>query len=363
MAAASALNVVRQIQALAEGPRTPEMLECLGQVASALVFFLDHPDSRVRLGSARTLTKLKQGYHEEVQKLDLARAKTTLARLQDAVAADGAASEDDDARELREVLEQLLGDAKPAAVSKPGVAPSAVPSGTPAGSDGRGEVILKVGEGTDPKVKAAILEKVVALSGVVSVTFEVALIIVSTRTPAIAADASFLADLLVSVKEQGLEGASLISAAAAVAGASNENGGAAASSSGAASPSKAREPSPVAVDDDELDEGLGDDAEPAYLDDDDDDDVPEGGGGPGPAAWGSPGMGGGGGLGSGPLQGGAQWSFFSQNNWMTGRRLQEFGDDPTIAARLAAAKRKEDEQKQQQQSRLGAVTSWLTGSR
>merc|ERR1719162_35975 len=67
--------------------------------------------------------------------------------------------------------------------------------------------------------------------------------------------------------------------------------------------------------------------------------------------------------GPGPLIGGGgggpQWSFFSQSNWMTGRKVQEFDDDPTIAARLAKAKRREEAKKEESRSRLGFVPSWL----
>merc|ERR1712232_739077 len=74
------------------------------------------------------------------------------------------------------------------------------------------------------------------------------------------------------------------------------------------------------------------------------------------------GVGGGAGYGAG-APGQPQWSFFSQSNWMTSRRMAEFaGDDPSIAARLAKAKKKEQERKQEESSRLGRLFSALTGS-
>merc|ERR1712039_934461 len=166
----------------------------------------------------------------------------------------------------------------------------------------------------------------------------------------------------------GLQGVSLISAAAAAAGGVqgfSANG----SRDGCASMASA-ELSDVAAmrgedraEDEEAEEDRedldmdADGAEPAYLDDDEDDEVVElGAGAPcfGNPGFGNPGVGAGIG---GPMQSSAQWSFFSQNNWMTGRRVQEFGDDPTIAARLAAAKRREEERRQQNKSKLGQLSA------
>jgi len=305
--------------------------------------------------------------------MDLSRARSALDRCK-AAALEGA--EDEETREFRHALAELLGEAGAVAVSSADklaadveVANSMVVGGSRRGGfnggEGRGEVILKMTAGADSKVKAAILEKVVALRGVVSVTFEGDLIIVSTRTPAIAADAGFLADLLVSVKEQGLQGVSLISAAAAgVQGSANEG----------SDDAIARLPESTGVVDTrqeeregeaDLDAGAddGDDAEPAYLDDEEDEEAI--GLGADGQCHGGPRFGGarvGVGVG-GPAQGGAQWSFFSQSNWMTGRRMQEFGDDPTIAARLAAAKRREEERRQENKSRLGQLSTWLMGSK
>jgi len=353
MAAAPALNVVKQIQSLAEGPTTPEMQECLGQVVSSLLFFLDHPDSRVRLSAARTLVKLSTNYSEEITKLDVSRARSALQRCRKAEA-DGAANLD--SQELQALLEELLGDRVTNSVPSGGVdskapaiqiggsaaaATTTTSANAPATSatDERGQVVLKVAQNTDGKLKAAILEKVVVLMGVVSVTFEGSFVIVATKTASIAADAGFLADLLTAVRAQGLEGVSLVSAANAggvdAPSVTSDNNGCGAPASS------------VVIDGDHDDD---DEGEPAYLDDDEDE-VVLGGDYSGPD-----------GLGGGPIgAGGAQWSFFSQNNWMTGRRLQEFGDDPTIAARLAKAKRKEEEKKEQDKSRIGVISSWLSG--
>uniref|UniRef100_A0A7R9ZYJ6 Uncharacterized protein n=1 Tax=Pyrodinium bahamense TaxID=73915 RepID=A0A7R9ZYJ6_9DINO len=365
MAASGALNVVRQIQTLAEGPRTPEMRECLGQVVSSLLFFLDHPDSRVRLSAARTLVKLSRGYTEDMQRFDLGRARSALARCRKADA-DGAADVDNE--ELQQLLGEMLAVGEPLAARPDGaVSSAAVPAPAPtetavssttggsdavAAGDDRGQVVLKVGQNTNGKLKAAILEGVVVLTGVVSVTFEGSFVIVATKTPVIAADASFLADLLTAVKEQGLQGVSLVNTAA----------GACSAGDTLAAGSTAREAEPgwntpaaenTAGGEQHGEEVLEDEVEPAYLDDDEDETA-------GPA--GTPGMLPGVTVGD-ALAGGPQWSFFSQTNWMTGRRLQEFGDDPTIAARLAKAKKREEEKKEEERSRIGRLSNWLMGGR
>lgn len=329
---------------------TQEMRDCLGQVASSLLFFLDHPDTRVRLGSARTLIKLAASYSEEMQKMDLSRAKAALKRC-DAKVAEGC--EDTDSQELRPLLVELLspepvksaGGAVAVAAEPPATtpaedteaAPVTAPSrqdGGPVASDGRGEIVLKIGENAEAKVKASILEKVVAISGVVSVAFEGPYIIVSTRTPSLAADASFLAAVLTGVGQLGISGVSLVR-----------------TSNGAlqGSPSKGKLEEPVAnsnakagatlaaVEEDEEEvEELDDDddgSEPQYLDDQEETTAP--------SAFDN-----------------QRWSFFSQQHWMTGRQVQEFGDDPTIAARLAKAKKREEEKRNEERSTLSRIAAW-----
>ncbi|CAK0821168.1 unnamed protein product [Prorocentrum cordatum] len=250
MAADQALGVVRQIQALAEGPQTPQMRALLGQVVPSLLAFLDHPDSRVRLNSARALRNLSAGYPEDVAALDLGRARGALGRVRESRAT-GAA--DGDAEELEGILAEVLEASLPWGASATSTAASTPPPGcahrptwpalsdagdeacppppaasaassswrpraapaAPGGAVGRGEVVLKVGEHADGKVKATILEHVVAISGVVSVTFEGDFVIVSARSAAVAADAAFLADVLAAMRAQGIEGVSLVSAGGA----------------------------------------------------------------------------------------------------------------------------------------------------
>jgi len=377
MAAANALNVVKQIQALAEGPATQEMRQCLRQVAQSLLFFLDHPDSRVRLGAARTLLRLSAIYPDEMSRLDLGRAKQVLIRCESKVA-EGCI--DTDVQELIPLLGELLrgqgssatlvGDAIKAAVAAPAVAEdtesadAASPSDAgPPAADGRGEVVLKIGEETEAKVKARILEKVVAVNGVLSVAFEGPFIIVSTRTQSLASDALFLADILAGVKQVGIEGVSLVRTS------SGTSAEALPPQAGRHNLAEAAEASDdvVAVHDEDDEDDLC--SEPQYLDEQDDDEAFGGTGGSafgGGSGFGSPGGGGFGGGASGagdnaPLPPGGQYSFFAQSHWMTGRQMQEFGDDPTIAARLAKAKQRQEAKRDEERSKLSRLTSWFSG--
>ncbi|CAK0842893.1 unnamed protein product [Prorocentrum cordatum] len=377
MAADQALAAVRQIQALAEGPQTPEMRACLGQVVAAVLAFLDHPDARVRLHSARALLKLTAGYPGELAAIDLGRARGALKRSRVSRAAGTA---DADAEEIEAILVEVLeagaangASAASTAASTPlsgAVASAAAASSSwgpraaraaPNDAEGRGEVVLKVGAESwrvKAKVKAVILERVVAVSGVVSVTFEGSLVIVSTRSAAVAADAVFLADVLAAMRAEGIEGISLVSAGGTSAGAAAPAGplgvqGPDAPAPAAATPAAAGSPAGPHVPGEGPDEDESQ-GEPGYLDDDDEDELVMSGSGGAAVSFGAP-------AGPSPLVGGGgpQWSFFSQSNWMTGRKVQEFDDDPTIAARLAKAKRREEAKKEESRSRLGFVTSWL----
>lgn len=359
MAAENALKVVRQIQGLADGPKTDQMRECLGHVVSSLQFFLDHPDSRVRGSSAKAMARLATTYTDDIRRLDLSKTKAAYRKC--CSAADAGAAEQD-VLELRALLAEVLVAA--------GVEAAAVPAEVVASAeqkvDGRGEVVLRVGERCENR--ASILEAVVKVPGVVSVTLEGDHVVVNTRTRALATDSAFMFDLLKAVREQA-NGQKVEVVRGAAPG---QGGGAAPGQSGVddTEPQSAKVDAPTA-----------DDTEPQYLDDDDEDEVVLSMESPGATA-GSPfapgmGMGGLGGMGMGGMGGmggtpgglgalgGApgqpQWSFFSQNTWMTGRRVQEFQDDPAIAARLARVKEREDARKAEEQSRLSKITSWFAG--
>lgn len=357
MAAAAALNMVKQIEGLADAPPTPQMRDCLGQLVSSLQFFFDHPDSRVRIGAARTLLKLSKGYGEDVRKLDLTKGRSCLAQCRAAAKEEGGVASEDAAELLRLLAETLeQGDAErsaqPAsagaasqaasATAEPVVAASAASSS----KDTRGEVVLKMADPTDD-TRATILAKVVSIAGVVSVAVEGPHVIVTTRTVEDAADPGFVKDLLGALSDQGVVGVTVGQASPSSptrAGSSADAApGAQSAATAAATPAEGEldEQEPSFLDDDEG-------PEPAYLDDEED--------ATGPVQTA-------GGIGGAPLTVGvgpnAQWSFFSQSNWMTGRRMQEFDDDPTIAARLAKAKQRQEERRKEEESKIGRVGRWL----
>jgi len=312
MSAETALNVVRQIQGLAEGPRTPEMKACLGKVVFSLQAFLDHPDSRVRLSAARALLKLARGYTEEMPALDMSKTRTAYARWGE--------SHEIASKELQGVLGEVL-----TAIGEPPEAPqdsagaeaaSSSTSGKPS-DDARGEVILRVGESADQKVKVKIFENVVSVRGVVSVTVEGPHIIVNTRSQNVASDTAFLGDLLMAVKKAQGDGEHTVSLVSASAHHKAGDG------------SQKEDAGPTVIEDDD---------EPRYIDEDEDDEPAE--------------------TSEAPPQ---QWTFFSQQHWMTGRRVQEFDDDPSIVSRLAKAKQKEEEKKEEGKTRLGMLFQYWTG--
>lgn len=293
--------------------------------------FLEHPEAQVRVNSARTLGKLARGYPDDLRALDLSKAKYALE-----VSTAAAQSGDSDAEAQRAMLEDAFvflglvesrscGGSSGAASSTSG-APGQLGAAPPARNQ-RGEVCLKVVDPTDAHAKGGVLEALVAIPGVVSVTFEGPYIVVSTRTLANSVDVVFRAELLDAVRNQGLTSVKIEEHASAEGTSCFDD-------------SACEE---IAYVDDEAD------GEPAYLDDDEDDLSPvangragSGGGQPGDASY-------------------PHWSFFSQTNWMTGRRVYEYGDDPTIAARLAKAKKAEEERKQVQKSGFSRLFSMLTG--
>lgn len=349
MAAAAALNVVKQIEGLADAPETPQMRDCLGQLVSSLQFFLDHPDSRVRVGSARTLLKLSRGYNDAFRKIDLTKAEAALARCRAVEDGDSSigGSEEETAelgRLLAETLECVNGERTGESALETAAAdaaPRSADAAAPASSskDGRGQVVLKVAHDLDGKAKANILAKIVAVPGVVAVTLDGPHVIVNTRTVLMAADPAFVEDLLATLSDQGLDGITTAnrSARCGEASSSQDPGG---------------EPlgeidEPGFMDDD--------DGEPGYLDDEDECPISptNGAGGGYPQPGGFPPAGAGGAF---PQQ---QWSFFAQSNWMNGRRVLEFDDDPCIAARLAKRVREKEAKRKEEESKIGAVGRWL----
>lgn len=348
MAAARALQVVKQIQVLADGPQTPEMRACLEQVVSSLQFFLDHPDSRVRIGSARTLLKLCRGYTDAMRHIDLSKAESALSK----VTADldkGIAAHD--AEELQQIMSEILGKS---------VETTAVPTAVPAQDnqallktaamsstapvhveiEERGEVVVKLGDLNTSTAKAVILDRIVNIPGSVSVTFEQDFVVIATRTKSLASNVPFLNDLFSELKSHGIVGLKLVSPSVPEFLPCEP----------LSKDTSVDTDTPVAISGEECEED--NDDEPSYLDDE-----------YGELSHGFPEGAYGGGLGGGV----GQWSFFSQANWHTHRRVQEYGEDPRISARLAKAKQREAEQRQEEQSRIGRIfsalsTRWLSSS-
>lgn len=333
MAAARALQVVKQIQVLADGPETPEMRACLEQVVSSLQFFLEHPDSRVRIGSARTLLKLCRGYADAMTYVDLSKTEKALSRITDDLDKGTAPV---DAEELQQILSETLGKpVKPTGtvlaegkkINKEAAATSSTaPSSTaPArvGTEDRGEVVIKLGEMNNATAKAVVLDRIVNIHGVVSVTFERDFVVIATRTAALDSYTTFVNELISELASHGIVGVQLVSPSLpgiSVCDVPNTTSDS------------------VAM----VGETQDDEDEPSYLDDEGDESGAE-------EITQSIG-----------LDKERQWSFFAQDNWITYRRVQEHGEDPRIAARLAKAKQREEEKRKEDQSRIGRIFSALS---
>jgi hypothetical protein len=344
MTAAHALNIVKQLEALADAHENAQMHELVreGKLVSSLQFFFDHPDCRVRLMSARTLLKLARGYRDDFIQNDLQKAKAALNRCNVAEEGDSPDSSDDNA-ELARMLAETIAIAEGSATASSN---SQAASSSTAKQDTCGELVLKVSDELLDK-REKILQKVVNVSGVVSVCFEGANMIVTGHSKEI--ENGLCEDLLSMLSSQGYEGVSKAKRS------SVSEIQAASDSLGSTEPiPENHDDQPAFFDDDAPDDAT---AEPGYLDDDERDGDR--------SAFAS----GGGYGGASPLAtplhatGNPSWSFFSQANWMTGRRVKEFDDDPTIAKRLAKAKQRQEEKRKEEQSRLGALSRWVWGKR
>lgn len=340
MAAAAALNVVKQIEGLADAPATSQMRDCLGQLVTSLQFFLDHPDNRVRVGSARTLLKLSRGYGDDFRKNDLTKVQAALERTR---------GEEADEPELLKLLVDIM---EPSSVTAATEACSSNTDSTAPASgstelppkDNPGQVVLTLSDESDDKAKASITTKIIGVPGVVSVTLhENRHVIVTAKNTDMAKDPSFLEDLQGAI-EKGTDGNTLkVQSTERIK--QSQSGGASGSSDKDKPEDTDLAPKSSQVD-------LDEDIEPTYLDDEDE---PEQSGGPAGGFSSSAGINSAG-INSAGVP---QWSFFSQSNWMTGRRVQEFDDDPTIAARLARAKQRAEERREEERSRIGFMSRWL----
>ncbi|CAJ1366233.1 unnamed protein product [Effrenium voratum] len=201
----NSLQVVQQLQvATAEAPKE-QLAPLLGRMRNSLLKFLTHPDMRVRVSAARCIRNTQERCPEAIVATDMSAARNALAITKKEMADNG---EDERHQEFLECLEFILGE--PSVLRRnlsPRISAKEV--------EERGQVVLKASQQSDSQLRAALLDKVIAMDGVVSVTFEAEFVIVATKSASVAADANFLADLLTVVKQQGMQGVSLVSAQAA----------------------------------------------------------------------------------------------------------------------------------------------------
>jgi len=285
--------------------------QCLEQVSSFLECYLEHPDSRTRLGAARALVAIsKRCSVDEWRRLDLSRAREIHMRCDDAGGTDG--------EELRLLLAAALQRETDTSLSDDGGKGGVTDScGTVA--DSRGEVRLQplCGE-VEPQTCAMILKSLVHIGGVVSATFEAGQLVVGTRTSSIAADPAFVADLCMTVEDQ-MGGGQQIAVLSAVRDIDSES----------LSPDKRALAN--------LDDSGCSEDEPAYLDDDADEECAE----------------------SYSFMELGQWSFLKHATFNS-QQLQEHEDDPTIVARLRKARQRLERRQNEDRSRISKLLSVIT---
>lgn len=216
-------------------------------------------------------------------------------------------------------------DKEAAATSSTAPSSTAPASTAPArvGTEDRGEVVIKLGEMNNATAKAVVLDRIVNIHGVVSVTFERDFVVIATRTSALESYTTFVNELISELASHGIVGVQLVSP-----------------SLPGISPCEA--PTTTSTSVAMVGETQDDEDEPSYLDDEGDEsgaeEITQ----------------------SKELDKERQWSFFAQDNWITYRRVQEHGEDPRIAARLAKAKQREEEKRKEDQSRIGRIFSALS---
>lgn len=307
MAAPQALALVKQIEALTESPSSQCLEEYVTRLLPSLQFFLEHPDSRVRNGSARSLLRLSRHADEDFARQDLSRARAALEKCR--------SCDDPEYAELEDLLAELFGE--PLRSEKTGKVDQTAGSetaSTSASSPARAvrsqgsDVIIELDGSIDETVREAIRNKVVALANVVSVTFEDDWAVVKVKSQALASDDAFIEEIVGVLKAQGAHCQQVIKP-------------------GFACDTDA---------DPEYIDGEEDDEEPAQLNEK----VHANADGAQQAT-------------------GASWSFFSHSTWTTYRKTQEYHDDPRIAARLAKAKQRREEEQRTRQSRFGMISTWL----
>jgi len=395
MAVDKVVALVRQAQAMVESPELLKENDCLDQVCSFLDGHVDHADSRARLGSARALAQLSSRLEDEDRhRLVLRHAPKVLARLRSMGEHGSLATED---KELLSLLEVVLGDEKKPCDHGICEALPAESRGDSVGPDA--EVLrLKVRVAMDEDARTAVRHALVQVGGVVSVTFEgTDRVFVQARNADLVHDHAFAENVCNSVehklltlgapRQQGRN--SVVPEMRGYVDSSDDEflddepveyifdddedgegcvmahklpdgsywaGIAKLAKGTAVDPTDGSQGTAVDTTDgsqasqrhSSTDSSVQDcDEEPQYLDESEDEVsevAPRLSSGYPPSII--------------PR---SAWSFFSQDMWRIGRRIQEYDNgDPTLAARLQRAQLRRQKRQQEEQMRLGRVLSVMT---
>jgi len=334
---AQTLKWVRQIGDFAPAAADETLIKSLSKMGPVFDLLI-HEDIEAKLTAARSMKKIRQRMPNFLTKVRESDAERVRHALRVAREEELDHPNDEAYQELVELLEYVVDGGtevfrrRLSPKNEPKEAPAAVPYG---------QVVLQVKQQMDDR--AALLNQILLLDGVVSVTFEDGYVIVATRSVA-TADPTFLSKLMSALGEQGLVGElfSVGEATGGGMGAPNAHPFASASAAGSSSTSSTGIPTEA----DREDENQAQ-AEPTYLDDE----LNDGFDGNQSAGYPSGAPGGGAGV--------PQWTFFSQKNWMMERRLQEYEDDPNVAARLANKKKQQQKKQKEDAKKFRWLTSWI----
>lgn len=344
MTVPAAVALIRQVQSLTENPELLKANDCVEQVAYFLDCFLDHAESRARMGAARTLAQLTARLsRDERCRLELRQARRVLERME----AEQCSDADAEAVELHSLIKSMLGDE--------GIQCPSNSHGMPEGNgentrrDGGDEIHIRVYVDLDEQRRASIRRSLIDIFGVVSITFESRRIVVRARTRELAKDAVLIEDICRTVEEQlrhavGVGHQKLlvepVLATTKLLDDDDED----------SSSSDSEDEPRYANDDDDGDispsaqiklvsgaEASSDDDEPLYLDDSEEEEAVEGCG--------------------------THYSFFGQRGWLylTQRRIQQYEqEDPTLVARLRRAHLRSERRKREEEGRLRRLLAVIT---
>lgn len=352
MAVPAAVALVRQVQSIVESQELLKEQGGVDQVVYLLDCFLDHPDSRARMGAVRTLAQLTARLgHENKSLPEMPQARRILARMESEEQHNNVV--DSDAEELCRLLRAALGNS----ITQP-VQREAAPKENEKGVTLNSTAVLRIGAfdrsverhvDFNEQVRLSISRSLVEIAGVVSVTYDSNEIVVRTRTPDLACDTLFAEDVCVTVEEQlvhcGLSHRHLVVAPVG--------------------DSACGDTVPIYLDDSDASEdeicnvqaaklGLGgtatstgshgnnseissDGDEPAYLDDSDDDNCGE------MCHLGVKG-----------------WSIFGRDGWLSLQKIHEYDEDPSLIARLRRAHLRSERKQREEQSRVRRLLSVIT---